>query len=289
MRMRMRRSRWKRPVIWLLALVALLQIGVPLALWLVRDRLVFLPSAEPRAEEAVRLIARAGGRLVHVQRKDGRLLAAYDIAARDAAPGAPVVLFLHGNAGNLAQRAELAVWFAEEARVSLLMIDYSGYGGNPGAPSEAEAELDALAAYDHLRAAGHEARRIVLYGESLGGALALAVATQRDCAGLVVQSSFASLAAMARAKFPWLPLAAVLARGAFPSEERARQLRCPLLVVHGTRDELVPFAQGERLREAAGARGELLAIEGAGHNDLLWLGGSRYLRELGERFRGWAR
>ncbi|MBL8899144.1 MAG: alpha/beta fold hydrolase [Planctomycetes bacterium] len=274
-------------MIWFAILLAVVEIGFPLALWLVRDRLVFVPDAEPTARSRAPIVERAGGALVQVRRPDGRLLAAYEIPPLELEDSAPVVLFLHGNAGNLALRAELAVWLARGLRVRLFMLDYSGYGENAGVPSEAELERDALAAYDHLRAAGHAATQIVLFGESLGGALALAVATQRPCAGLIVQSSVTSLTAMARAKFPWLPLAALLARGAFPSEARARALRCPLLVVHGTRDELVPFAHGERLCAAAGAQAELLAIEGAGHNDVFERAGAGYLAELGRRLRGW--
>ncbi|MBK9386184.1 MAG: alpha/beta fold hydrolase [Planctomycetes bacterium] len=274
-------------MIWLLVFFLVVELGIPVALWCVRDRLVFFPDAEPTAASRAHVVESAGGTLVSVRRPDGRLLAAYELAAPELEPTAPVVLFLHGNAGNLALRAELAVWLARGLQVRLLMLDYSGYGENEGTPSEAELELDALAAYDHLRAAGHDAGRIALFGESLGGALALAVAAQRPCAGVIVQSSFASLAAMARAQFPWLPLAALLARGAFPSEQRARALRCPLLVVHGTRDELVPFAQGERLHAAAGANAELLTLEGAGHNDVFERGGKPYLDELRGRLYGW--
>ena len=275
-------------MIGVLAAVAAIEVGLPLVLWFARDRIMFFPSAEPTAAEGLPGF-RAGvdAHLVEVVRPDGRRLAAYDVRPSGSADGGPVVLYLHGNAGNLAMRAPMLGEFARGTGCRVLAPDWSGFGGNEGSPSEREVVADGLAAFDHLRAAGVPAARIVLYGESIGGAVALAVAAERPCAGVVAQSSFSSLSSMALKVYPWLPLTALLARGSFPSAERARALRSPLLVVHGTRDTIVPFAEGEKLKAAAGERGELLRIEGADHNDLLFLAGDEYLAGLAERFRRW--
>ena len=107
------------------------------------------------------------------------------------------------------------------------------------------------------------------------------------CAGVVLQSSFASLSSLALRIYPWLPLSAVLARGSFPNTKRVAELEVPVLVVHGTRDEIIPFAEGQKLYQAAPAGTEFLAVEGAGHNDFFEVAGDEYLRSLGERLRSW--
>ena len=275
-------------MIGVLAAIAAIEVGLPLVLWFARDRLMFFPYADPPAAAALGGFgAGVGARVVEVVRPDGRRLAAYDARPAGTPDGGPVVLFLHGNAGNLAMRAGILGDFVRGTGCRVLAIDWSGFGGNEGSPSEDEVVADALAAIDHLRAAGVPAERLVLYGESIGGAVALAAAAQRPCAGVVAQSSFSSLSSMALRVYPWLPLTALLAQGSFPSAERARALGVPLLVAHGTRDTIVPFAEGEALHRAAGPRGELLPIEGADHNDFLAVAGDAYLRALAERFRAW--
>ncbi len=269
--------------------LVLVEVGLPLLLFVLRDRFVFLPSQVPTAEQGMAALrGRAKVELVGVRRDDDRRLAAYDATPPDGAdPTDPVVLFLHGNAGNLGLRAPQLEAFVAGTGLRTLMLDYSGYGGNPGRPSEKTAYEDAVAAFDHLVASGVEADRIVLYGESLGAAVAFGLAEHRSPAGIVAQSAFSSLSSMAWEVYPWLPLGSLLARGAFPSASRAAELDVPLLVVHGTEDRIVPFSEGRRLHRAAGAGAELLAIEGAGHNDLFAVAGSGYLERLGERLRSW--
>jgi fermentation-respiration switch protein FrsA (DUF1100 family) len=271
-----------RVLLLLLVAQTVLAGGVALA----KNRFLFFPSARPLAEERLDAFGDADARVVRIVRPDGRRLAAYDVVPRGLPADAPVVLFLHGNAGNIATRAELAAWFARTAGVRLLMPDYSGYGGNEGSPSEGELYVDALAAFDHLVASGVAPGRIVVYGESIGGAPALLVATKRRVAGVVVQSTLSSLSSMAWRKFWFLPLDALLVGGALPNASRIAELECPVLIVHGTEDRIIPFAEGERLHAAA-PRAEFLRIEGADHNDLLDVAGDAYLRGLGERFRRW--
>jgi fermentation-respiration switch protein FrsA (DUF1100 family) len=280
------RRRIPRFVIQLLVLVAVVEIAFPLLMFLFRDRVMFFPSATPAPEDAVWL-KEVPGRVVHVVRKDGRKLAAYDVAPRALAADAPVVLFLHGNAGNIATRAGIAGDFARAANVRLLMPDYSGYGGNEGSPSEAELCADSLAAFDHLVAEGVPAKRIVVFGESIGGAPALYLARERPCAGVAVQSTFSSLSSMALRLYPWMPLGALLVSGRFPNADWIGALDCPVLVVHGRRDRIVPFAEGERLFAAAKPGAEFLPLDAADHNDLFDVAGDEYLRGLGDRFRRW--
>lgn len=273
----------------LLIVFLAIEVALPVAMALGRNKLTFFPSATPRPEEGLAYFPPdVEARLVRIRRPDGRLLAAYDARPRSAASDdGPVVLFAHGNAGNLGHRAPLLGDFVRHTGARTLLFDYSGYGGNEGRPSEDEVYRDGLAAYDHLMAEGVRPERLVLYGESLGGAVALKVASERPVAGVVVQAPFSSLSSFARRLYPWLPLGAVLVRGAFPNAERASRLAVPLLVVHGTADEVVPFAEGRAVHAAAPAGTELLPIEGAGHNDLFEVGGEKYLRGLGEQFRKW--
>ncbi len=272
----------------LLVALVVVEVLFPAVLALARNRLLFYPWATPAPETGLPALAHVDGRLVRVRRADGRALAAYDVrpAGFDTEAG-PVVLFLHGNAGNIALRAETLAWFAEGTGARVLLLEWSGFGGNDGSPSEEELAEDARAAFDHLVAEGVAPSRIVLYGESIGSAAATRLATEREVAGVVAQSGFSSLSSMALRAYPWLPLGALFVTGSFPSARHAAALRVPLLVVHGTADTIVPFEEGRRLHEAVPGS-ELLKVPGADHNDLFEVGGRAYLAELGERFRAWA-
>lgn len=275
-----------------IALTALLalEVGLPLLLYALRHRIMFFPDRSPEAWQGLASVGKGvDAALVEVVRPDGRRLAAYDARPEGAKDAGPVVLYLHGNAGNLALRADLCGALVRGTGARVLMLEYSGFGGTPGSPTETDTVADGIAAFDHLVAAGVAPSRIVLYGESIGGAVALAVATKRKPAGVVAQSSFSSLSSMALRVYPWLPLAALFVRGSFRSADNAVAYGGPVLVVHGERDSIVPLAEGKALAAAAGARGELLVIPGADHNDLVDLGGNAYLRGLAERFRRWTR
>lgn len=272
----------------LLVSLAVLEIGLPLCLYLFRHRLMFFPDAAPEAWQGLPGIGKGvEAALVEVARSDGRRLPAYDARPAGAAAGGPVVLFLHGNAGNIAERGPLLGFFVRGTGLRTLMVEYSGFGGAGGSPTETAAVEDGVAAFDHLVAAGVPASRIVLYGESIGGAVALAVAARRKPAGVVVQSSFSSLSSMTLRVYPWIPLASLLSYGNFRSVDRIREFDAPVLVVHGEEDDLVPPAEGRALAEAAGKRGEFLSVPAAGHNDLVDTGGEAYLRTVGDRVRGW--
>jgi len=275
-----------RPVWIAICAVAGFEIVLPLLLLVGCNSLLFFPMKSPAAEAGLGAFDKIDGRVVRVVRPDGRKLAAYDVAPRGRAADAPVVLFFHGNAGNIATRADLAAWFARTADVRLLMPDYSGYGGNEGSPSESEIYVDALAAYDHLVADGVDPSRIVVFGESIGGGPALHVATNRRVAGVALQSTLSSLSSMAWRMYWWLPLAPVLVGGRFDNVGRIARVEAPVLIVHGTDDSIIPIAEGERLA-AAQPKAEFLRVADADHNDLFDVAGDAYLRGLGERFRRW--
>lgn len=277
----------------LLLFVLAVEVGLPLLLYLGRNRMIFLASVAPGPEGGLDFFPpEVAVRLVRIPRpeagSEGWSLAAYDARPQgyDEAAG-PVVIFAHGNAGNLYWRAPLLAAFVRGTGARTVMFDYSGYGGNGGHPSEEAVYRDGLTVYDHVARQGVSPGRIILYGESLGSAVALAVAGERPVAGVVLQSAFSSASSLALRLYRWLPLTALLVRGEFPNARRLAGLEVPALVVHGTRDEIIPFAEGQRLAAAAPQSAELLPIPGACHNDLFEVAGGDYLRLLGERFRAW--
>ena len=183
------------------------------------------------------------------------------------------ILFLHGNAGNASHRLPNA---AELARLGahVLLLDYRGYGRSAGRPTIEGVLLDAEAGLDTLRRSGFPEHRIVIFGRSLGGALALQIARGRQLGGVIVESTFSSLADEARSVvgFP----GAWIAGDALDSVDAVSELRAPLLSIHGDRDTIVPFALGRKLYEAAPEPKRFETIVGAGHNDTVLVGGSVY-------------
>jgi fermentation-respiration switch protein FrsA (DUF1100 family) len=192
-------------------------------------------------------------------------------------PHAPfTTLFLHGNAGNVTHRIDHARAIAQ-AGSSSLILDYRGYGKSQGRPGERGLSLDADAAYDKLVKLGSRPDRIVIHGESLGTAVAVEIAARRPCAGLILESPFASLSEMAGGVLPILgPL---LAHG-FNTAKQIRKVRVPLLIIHGDADEVVPFSQGLAVFAAANEPKRFWRIAGAGHNDLLEVAGKTYVQSL---------
>jgi uncharacterized protein len=183
------------------------------------------------------------------------------------APSIGHLLLCHGNAGNVGDRvAHLDLLSA--AGFDVLAFDYRGYGRSSGRPSEQGTYLDARAARDELLSRGDvDGARVLYLGESLGGAVALALALEVPPVGVILQSTFTSVRDMARVHYPLVPPA--LVPDAYPSLRRIPRLHAPLLLLHGARDEIVPLMHGEALAEAARGPSRLHIFAGAGHNDLL--------------------
>ncbi|NLZ02694.1 MAG: alpha/beta hydrolase [Pirellulaceae bacterium] len=178
-----------------------------------------------------------------------------------------VVLFSHGNAGNLSDRAEMLRALNGRAGVSVMIYDYRGYGKSGGRPAEKGLLLDARAARAWLaRRAGVAETRIVLMGRSLGGAVAVDLAATDGARGLVLESTFTSIAEMAAVHYPWLPMRSLI-RNRFDSLAKIGRYRGPLLVSHGDSDRVVPYEMGRRLLAAANEPKTFLTIEGGDHND----------------------
>ena len=192
-------------------------------------------------------------------------------------PGAEryTVLMCHGNAGNISHRLDRTLLMHTNLGTDVLLFDYRGFGQSSGRPNELGTYDDVRAAYRYLvEDRGIAEDRIVLFGESLGAAVALQLATEVRVAGLVLEAPFTSIRDMAKEAYPFLPNGWVRTR--YENIEKIPTLEMPLLVVHGTDDKTVPFAQGKVLFEAANEPKRFLPIEGAGHSDSFLVGRDTY-------------
>jgi fermentation-respiration switch protein FrsA (DUF1100 family) len=239
-----------------LALILLLTVAAT-GMWLGQRRFVYFPD---RSTPDLGLVG-PGWEQVAYDTADGLELHAW---YRAPAPRQPIVIVFHGNGGNRGGRAELGHGLAD-AGFGVLLTDYRGYGGNPGHPTEQGLARDARAAVRFVteRAA---ASSLVYFGESLGAAVAVELATAVPPAALVLRSPFTSLVDVARLHYPWLPVSGLL-RDRYPSIERIGSVGAPTIVVAGEADSIVPVAQSRELFAAIPGTKELLEIPGADHND----------------------
>lgn len=178
--------------------------------------------------------------------------------------GTPVVVVFPGNAGTRADRVQLGSRLAGD-ELGVLLVDYRGYGGNPGSPSETGLAADARAAIGFLAEAAPD-HPIAYFGESLGAAVAVELAVVEPPAALVLRSPFTSMADMARVHFPPGPPRFLL-RDRFPSDERIGDVESPVLVIAGSEDSIVPLAQSRELYDLAREPKEFVIVHGADHND----------------------
>ena len=194
-----------------------------------------------------------------------------------------MVLVCNGNAGNVSHRLDRAIEMQRRLAVSVLLFDYRGYGRSEGSPDEEGTYRDARAAYRYAtEAKGVPPGALVLFGESLGAAVAVHLALERPAGALILESAFTSIPDMARAAYPFLPPVGPLIRTRYETLAKVPKLSLPLLVLHGERDDIVPLAQGRRVFEAAGGPKRFFTIPAAGHNDTYVTGGEAYWRALAE-------
>jgi uncharacterized protein len=189
-----------------------------------------------------------------------------------------VLLWFHGNAGNISYRYEM-IRKMVELPAQVFIIDYRGYGKSGGNPTEPGLYLDARAAWDYLtNERGVPAQRIIIFGKSLGGVPAIDLASQVGPAGLIVQSSFSSAGDMAAVILPFLPRA--LLHTKMDSVSKLDRVRCQKLFIHSRADEVVPYELGRRLYEAAPEPKEFYEVQGSPHNSTYIVGGKPYLEAL---------
>jgi fermentation-respiration switch protein FrsA (DUF1100 family) len=249
---------------------------VLLVVWAMQRRLMYFPMG---TVPSVASLAAGNVEPVTFDTDDGLRLNGWFFAlARDRARG--TVLIFNGNAGNRAYRVPLATALVRRG-FQVLLIDYRGFGENPGTPTERGLARDARAAREYL--AGRldvEAASVIYFGESLGTGVAVELATEHPPAALILRSPFTSMADVGHHHYPFLPVRLLL-RDRYETLRRIGQVKSPLLVIAGERDSIVPFEQSRRVYEsAASERKRFLSIPGADHNDDDLLNGDAMIEEI---------
>ena len=211
---------------------------------------------------------------VSIETTDGVTLHGWFIDGRSS----QVLLFFHGNAGNISHRLDSIGQFLDLG-LSVLIIDYRGYGQSTGRITETGIYRDADAAWRYLiDDRGIAARDIVIFGRSLGASVASRLASEQQPLALIVESSFTSIPDIAQDLYPWLP-ARWMSRLSHATRDYVRDVRCPILVIHSRDDEIIPFRHGEAIFAAANEPRTLLPIRGT-HNDAFLLDERAYVEGL---------
>jgi fermentation-respiration switch protein FrsA (DUF1100 family) len=241
-------------------------------LWTVQRRLIYIPAGNVPTPGEIGL---TGVEPVSFETADGLWLNGWFVAASGTSPRVTVLVF-NGNAGSRAHRGPLAAALHRHG-LQVLLLDYRGYGGNPGAPTEDGLAADSRAARAYV--AGRpdvDASRIVYFGESLGTAVAVDLAVEHPPAALVLRSPFTSMTDVGRHHYPFLPVRLLL-RDRFAAIDKIQQIRTPLLVIAGGHDRIVPVENSRRLYDAAVAPKTLLVLPDADHNDYELLAGDEMI------------
>ena len=253
-------------------IVGLLGYGALLALmYLFQRSLMYFPDTARHAPAAAGLPQAEEVRLTSV---DGERLIAWHVPPRGAKP---VVLYFQGNGGGLDLRADRFRWLIADG-TGLLALCYRGYGGSTGKPSEDGLIRDAFAAYD-FAAARYPAKRIVLWGESLGTGVAVALAAERGVGGVMLDAPFTSAADVGASAYPFVPVRWFM-QDPFRSDLRIERLKAPLLVLHGERDRVVPIRFGERLFALAREPKRMVRFPAGEHADLDSHGAPKAVKEF---------
>ncbi|MFA9459576.1 alpha/beta hydrolase [Thiohalorhabdus sp. Cl-TMA] len=247
----------------ILAGVLLLAYGaVLLVVYFGQSRLLYFPDTPSREVERTPAAIRLDFEPVSLTTGDGVVLDGWFVPAPGAERG--VVAFFHGNAGNIGHRVD-TLRILNELGLATLIVDYRGYGRSGGRPSEAGTYRDAEAVWHHLVAERDiSPERIVLFGRSLGAAVAAELASRHQPGALVLESAFTSVPDLAARIYPFLPVR-WLARFRYPTAEAVAQAACPVLVIHSPDDEVIPIEHGRTVFERARSPKRFLEIEG-GHN-----------------------
>ncbi|MBU2497423.1 MAG: alpha/beta hydrolase [Proteobacteria bacterium] len=239
----------------------------------IENFLVFFPQASfDLRPETLRLNYKD----VYFQTEDGKRLHGWFFPLERKAQ---VILFFHGNAGNISHRLD-NVRILLERGLQVFIFDYRGYGQSAGRPSEQGIYRDGVAAYEYLiQKEKISPGEIVLFGRSLGAAVAIEVALRKEVKSAILESAFTSTKEMARKMGPFALFSPILPAN-YNNLKKIGDLQVPKLIIHGDSDEIVPFSMGRRLFEAASAPKFFLPLKGAGHNDTYLVGGEAYFQAL---------
>jgi len=259
------------PILLCAGLYGLLVLGV----YIFQSRLLYFPNQPGRLHVQIPTDIGLQYETVRITTADSVTLDGWFVPA-DKARG--VILFFHGNAGNISHRLDSLLIF-NKLGLNTLIIDYRGYGSSTGTPSEMGTYLDAEAAWRYLVEKQHfSPHDIIIFGRSLGGAIAVFLASQQDPAAMIAESTFTSVPDLAAELYPWLP-ARWLSRYQYNSLQKIKSVTCPVLIVHSFQDEIIPARHGSMLYSAARAPKEFLRINGS-HDSGFLTSGKVYIAGL---------
>jgi fermentation-respiration switch protein FrsA (DUF1100 family) len=237
---------------------------VLLVLLCLENRLLFHPL---RATEYWLPPPNARVQDIELHTADGTRIHAWWCPVKDWQPAQGAMLYCHGNAGNLSCRSDAVARWLQELGIPVLIFDYPGYGRSEGSPTEAGCYASADAAYAWLtRTMKVPSESVLIFGASLGGGVAVDLASRQPHRALILVKTFTSIPDAAQGVYPWLPVR-WLVRNRFDNYEKIAKCRRPIFIAHGTADRLVPLAHGERLFEAASQPKRFVAMAGLDHND----------------------
>ena len=218
------------------------------------------------------------------QTEDGLNLNGWFVPGKKTSPDTDLhtLLWFHGNAGNINRRLDNIKMIYERVPVNVFIIDYRQYGRSEGKVSEQGTYLDARAALAYLHSRKEINReKIIFFGRSLGSAVAVELALNEKCRALILETPFTSILEMGKKLYPFLPVSLLL-KTKYDSLAKIRNIKVPILVMHGDKDALVPFEHGKKLYDMANEPKEFYTIPGAGHNDTHIVGGDEYFDVIKE-------
>ena len=244
---------------WIAVIALCLYVGLAAMIYLAQRSLMYFPDTVPSTPAAAGL---PQAEEVPLTASDGVGIHVWQVPPED---GKPVILYFHGNGGALKYRVERFHKLIADG-IGLVALEYRGYGGNEGSPSEAGLIADGEAAYAYA-AAHYPAKQIVIWGQSLGSGVAVAVAAEKPVGRIILEAPFTSTAAVASIRYWYIPVS-LLMKDQFHSDTRIQKVTASLLILHGMKDQVVPFAMGERLFELANKPKHIVRFLDAGHDDL---------------------
>ena len=259
-------------IIWTIAILAAGTYGaLCLFLFLTQAKLLYYPDLPSRKLTASPVDIGLDYSPVTIKTSDGVKIHGWFVAAKREKG---TLLFFHGNAGNISHRLD-SIKIFHDLGLSILIIDYRGYGQSQGVISEQGSYLDAEAAWDYLTQTRKiPAEQIIVFGRSLGAAIAAHIAANHLPGALILESAFTSVPDMAARLYPVLPVR-LLSRFQYNTKKMLRSVSCPVLIIHSPDDEIIPFENGLQLYDSARQPKELLRISG-GHNEGFLISSSRY-------------
>lgn len=256
-------------VLWILLLAAGGYLIILLLMYIFQSAFIYFPTKNIVATPEDRGLEYEE---VHLFTEDGLRLHGWYIPAEESRGS---VLFFHGNAGNISGRLESIAIF-NELRLDVMIFDYRGYGKSEGKATEEGTYKDAIAAWRYLtEVQDKNPRDIILFGRSLGGGIASWLASEVDAGGVVLESTFTSVADLAAEIYPFIPVRWLL-RIRYPAIDYLEDIRMPVMIVHSRDDEVIPWHHGKKLYEAATEPKHFLELRG-GHNDGFILAGRSYV------------